>query len=367
MAASVSRSIWSHIADVANLATTPLAPSHYIELMSPLRATHTRNARIESIHDEAGGARTLTLRPGRGWRAHRAGQFVAVSAGVAGRVVTRAYSISSAPERADGCITITVKGVAGGKMSGHLVQQAKVGDYLTLGRPEGDFIVPEGAPVRPLFVTAGSGVTPVMSILRSFAACGTMPDAIHVHYAPRAEDAIFGAELARLAEEFPRYRFILVATQSDGERNGTRHFDRAQLDALVPDWQTRETWACGPEALLGAIESCFENAARRKNLHLERFRPLLAPADPNAAGGRVRFGRSRKEVEANGHMPLLAVAEGAGVNAPHGCRMGICHSCDATLVKGCVRDLRTGNRIEEPGARVQVCVCAAAGDVELAL
>jgi ferredoxin-NADP reductase len=302
---------------------------------------------------------------------HRAGQFVRVSAGIDGRLVTRTYSISSSPDRKDGCISITVKPVPGGKMSGHLAREVEPGAYLTLGLPQGDFVLPEGAPVRPLFLTAGSGVTPVMSIVRTFAARGTMPSAVHVHYAPHAHEAIFGDELTRLAAELPSYRFHLVTTRG-GEAEGTRgtkrnRFDLAQLAALVPDWRTRETWACGPQSLLGAVESCFESASRRASLHVERFRPQLAPVDPSASGGRVRFGLSRAEVEANGETPLLQLAESAGIHAPHGCRMGICHSCDATMVSGCVRDLRTGERIDEPGTRVQVCVCAAAGDVELAL
>jgi ferredoxin len=86
----------------------------------------------------------------------------------------------------------------------------------------------------------------------------------------------------------------------------------------------------------------------------------------NDGGGRVRFLSSRTEARSDGRTPLLRVAEDAGVNAPHGCRMGICHSCDATLVAGCVRDLRTGD-LAEPGARIQICVCAATGDVELDL
>jgi ferredoxin-NADP reductase len=365
MAASVSRSIWSRVADVASLATTPLAPSHYLELINPLRATHTLNARVESVRDETADARTLTLRPGRGWRTHRAGQFVRVSAGIDGRVVTRTYSIASTPDRKDGCIAITVKVVPGGKMSRHLARDVKPGDYLTLAPPQGDFTMPEGAPVRPLFLTGGSGVTPVASMVRTLAARGAMPSAVHVHYAPNARDAIYGAELARLSAELQGYRFVLVTTR-DGGAHANR-FDRAQLDALAPDWQTREAWACGPKELLGAIESTFSSARLTDRLHIERFRADLAPPDPAASGGRVRFGLSRAEVEANGHTSLLQVAESAGVNAPHGCRMGICHSCDATMVSGCVRDLRTGKRIDEPGTRVQVCVCAAAGDVELAL
>jgi stearoyl-CoA 9-desaturase NADPH oxidoreductase len=364
MAPSLSRSIWSRVAGVASLAATPLAPSHYLALVSPLGATHTLKARVESVWDETKDARTLTLRTGRGWRTHRAGQFVRVGAEIDGRIVTRTYSISSPPDRADGCITITVKVFPGGKMSPHLARDVKPGDYLTLALPEGDFVLPEDAPARPLFLTAGSGVTPVVSMIRALALRDAMPDAVHVHYAPHPRAAIFGAELARLTAELPSYQFLLVTTR-DGENRA--RLDRTQLDTLVPDWETRETWACGPDALLAAIEAAFSAVSRSNALHLERFRPKLAPADRDASGGRVRFGLSRTEVEANGQTPLLQVAESAGVTAPHGCRMGICHSCDATMVSGCVRDLRTGRRIDEPGTRIQVCVCAAAGEVELAL
>ena len=367
MAPSLSRSIWSRVADVAGLATTPLAPSHYLSLVSPLSATHTLNARVESVTDETADARTLRLRPGRGWRRHRAGQFVRVGAEIDGRVVTRTYSISSAPERSDGCITITVKVVAGGKMSRHLARDVKPGHYVTLAPAQGDFVVPEGAPVKALFVTAGSGVTPVAAMVRSFALRGAMPDAVHVHYAPRRRDAIFAAELAQIAAAHPRYRFFLVETREESGPARPARFGRAELEALAPDWESRQAWACGPQPLLASIEGTFLAASRAESLHVERFQPLLAPADPSASGGRVRFGRSRAEVEASGHASLLEVAEKAGVSAPHGCRMGICHSCDTTLVSGCVRDLRSGRRIGEPGARVQVCVCAAAGDVELSL
>jgi len=205
----------------------------------------------------------------------------------------------------------------------------------------------------------------VMSMLRSLARRGVMPDAVHVHYTPNEHEAIFGAELSRIAREHPAYRFQLVTTR-EGEAHRAR-FDRTQLDALVPDWAARETWACGPQTLLGAIESVFATAARSGKLHVERFHPAFAPAAPGASGGRVRFGRSKAEVEANGHTSLLEVAERAGVNPLHGCRMGICHTCDTALISGCVRDLRTGRRIDEPGVRVQLCVCAAAGDVELAV
>jgi ferredoxin-NADP reductase len=351
---NVSATIWTKLADVVGLVATPLVPSHYIALISPLAATHTRQARVEAVVDETPDTRTLTLRPGRGWRTHQAGQHVRIGVAVDGRIATRTYSISSPPERRDGCITITVK--AQGRASRALVRDVEVGSYVTIGLPEGDFTLPD-APAPLLFITAGSGITPVMSMLRSLAAA--LPDIAHVHYAKHAGDVIFGDELRALAAAHPRYRLTIVHTQED-----PRRFSAATLAERVPDWRTRATWACGPAGLLDAITTCFADLPGA--LHIERFTAKLAvPTD--ATGGTVRFATTQREARSDGRSPLLRVAEQAGVNAPHGCRMGICHSCDTTLLAGCVRDLRTGERIDEPGTRIQTCVCAAAGDVELAL
>src|SRR6478672_8848954 len=125
----------------------PLRTSHYLELVNPLWTTHALQARVEEVWDETADARTLTLKPGRNWRAHRAGQHMRVGVPIGGMQYTRTYSISSAPERDDECITITVKVIAGGRMSQHLVRQIKPGDYLPIGIPQGDFVLPESMPV----------------------------------------------------------------------------------------------------------------------------------------------------------------------------------------------------------------------------
>jgi len=104
-----------------------------------------------------------------------------------------------------------------------------------------------------------------------------------------------------------------------------------------------------------------------RHLHIERFLAELAPIPDEAVGGKVRFAQSDIEVEADAETNLLRVAEDAGMNPPHGCRMGICHTCNVTLLSGCVRDLRTGKIINEVGSSVQTCVSATAGDSELDL
>ncbi|HUS32408.1 MAG TPA: iron-sulfur cluster-binding domain-containing protein, partial [Kofleriaceae bacterium] len=253
-----------------------------------------------------------------------------------------------------------------GKVSNALVRDVCVGDYLSIGLPDGEFVLPDALPDRIGFVTAGSGITPVMSMLRSLDAGGELPDIAHVHVAKTAHGVIFGDELRALALKHPRYRLTTVLTVAD-----PRRLCSERLHALMPDWRSRETWACGPQSLLDTLTACFAGHHMATALHVERFAAAFVAVPSGGSsgdgGGRVRFSTTNREARSDGRTPLLRIAEEAGVNAPHGCRMGICHSCDTTLVSGCVRDLRTGERITEPGTRVQTCVCAAAGDVELAL
>jgi ferredoxin-NADP reductase len=361
-------SIRNALAGLADMFAYPLRHSHYLELVNPLWTEHVLKARVVGVSDETDGTRTLTLRPGRGWRSHRAGQFVRLGVPIDGKRHTRTYSISSAPARDDGCITVTVKTVAGGRVSQHLARQVKVGQYLPLGEPQGEFVLPESMPVHPLFITGGSGITPVMSILRSYVLeYDVIPDTVHMHYAPHARDVIFGAELGELQASQKHYQLHRFYTRAS-EQGASVHFSAAQLERACPDWREREVWACGPAALLDAVEAHWAEAGLSRQLHTERFHAKVAPLP--AAGikeGRVFFASSQVEANSDGATCLLRVAEDAGLNPAHGCRMGICHGCNTTLVSGCVRDSRTGSLISEPGDVVQVCVCTAVGDVALAL
>jgi ferredoxin-NADP reductase len=344
----------------------PLRASHYVELVNPLWSTHKMQARVEKVWDETKDARTITLKPGLNWRKHRAGQHVRVGIPLNGEHFTRTYTISSEPERDDETFTITVKAMSDGKISPHIVRKIKVGDYLPIGLPQGDFFLPDAQPVLPLFITAGSGITPAMSMLRSLIAKDRLPSAVHMHYAPHELDVIFGAELRQMAITHDRYQFHEIHTHSYGELKQTKgYFNAEQIENLCPDWREREVYACGPPGLVAALEKHFEEAGRSRYLHIERFLADFAPIPADAVGGRVKFLRSDTEIEANHEMTLLRVAEEAGLNPPNGCRMGICHTCNTTLVSGSVRDLRTGKLIIGAGSIVQTCVCAAAGDCEL--
>ncbi len=341
---------------------TPLLPDDYLELVNPLWSTREVRARVERVQRETADAVTVVLRPGWGWTGHSAGQYVRVGVSVDGVQHWRAYSISSAPERDDGRITITPKLVAAGAVTPHLVRRLRPGDVVRLGEVEGTFVLPPEPAERLLLVTAGSGVTPVMSMLRSLERRGALRDVVHVHSARDGADVIFGPELRALAARHPGLALHERHTRDAGR------LDAAGLARLVPDWRERTAYVSGPAAMLADLEALWRAEGDPARLRVERFAPapLGAPAAPGT-GGSVTFCASGARAESDGATSILEAGERVGLVLRHGCRMGICHSCVAPLRAGRVRDLRTGRVTGDPGAPVRLCVTAPEGPVELDL
>jgi stearoyl-CoA 9-desaturase NADPH oxidoreductase len=342
--------------------TTPLLPDDYLELVDPLWSSRQMSGRVEDVQPETGDAATVVIRPGRGWTDHRAGQYVRVGVDVDGVRHWRSFSVSSPPQRSDGCITITVKAAPDGLVSPYLVRRITSGSIVRLTPAEGDFVLPDELPAQLLFLTAGSGITPVAAMLRSLAARGQMPDTVLVHSASTPEDVIFGGELRAMAARFAGLRLYERHTRVAGRR---RRLTMAGLARICPDWRARHTWACGPTGMLDDADMHWRRAGLGDRLNIERFRPALSPG--GGRGGRVRFTASGREVDADGAVSLLVVGENAGVLMPSGCRMGICYSCVARLGSGRVRDLRTGHEQGDEGELIQTCVSAAAGPVAIDL
>ncbi|MFD7409121.1 ferredoxin reductase [Streptomyces sp. NPDC059866] len=342
--------------------TSPSTPDDYLALLDPLLSARYPAGRIVAVRAEGPAAATLTIRPGRGWAGHRAGQYLPVGVEIDGVRHWRTYSITARP--GDQALTITVKADPRGRVSPHLVHRTPPGTVLRLGPAQGEFVLPEPPPERMLFVTAGSGITPVMGILRTLAGRRRPPAArdavVLLHSAPDPEQCLFRAELTDLAARSPWLRLGLTYTRAHGRLTPER------IAALCPDWRRRDAWVCGPAGLLDAAERRWGAAGLRGRLHTERFRPApVLPQAADAAGGRVRFDRSGVETDAPASGPLLVTGEKAGVTMPYGCRMGVCHSCLVQIVDGRIRDLRTGEVHGEPGELIQTCVNGAAGPLVL--
>jgi ferredoxin-NADP reductase len=336
---------------LAELVTTPLLPSDYLDLIDPLRSGADLRGRIEAVLPETRDAATLVIRPGRGWRPHTPGQYVRLGVDVDGVRQWRAYSVTSDRTRTDGCISVTVKAIPGGKVSNHLVRRTTPGTIVQLDQATGEFVLPEQRPAKALFVSAGSGITPVMGMLRNHP---ELTDVVLVHSAPTADDVVFGAELRDMAAT-GRIRLIERHTDSDGM------LDAAAIGELVPDLTERATWACGPVGMLEALEEHWATLGLADRLYTERFRPAVLVT---GEGGTVSFTKNGTSLDADGATPILDAAEEAGVLMPSGCRMGICYGCVLPLREGAVRDLRNGEittAVPGDGVLVQTCISAAAG------
>ncbi|MEO5708646.1 MAG: ferredoxin reductase [Nocardioidaceae bacterium] len=355
---TATRLDWQRVRDLATRLTTPLHPDDYLSMINPLWSSRELRGRIEEVVPETEDAATLTIRPGWGWSFdHEAGQYIGIGVEMGGRYHWRSYSLSSAPLKGKGTITITVRAMPEGFLSDHLVRGLAPGTIVRLAAPAGEFTLPNPPPAKTLFLVAGSGITPVMSMLRTLDRRDTMPDALVVYSSPTEDRMIFRDELRRLHDKHPSLRVVERFTDRQGM------FALTELDTTCPDWRERGTWACGPAPMLDACEGFWEEAGVEGQLHLERF--SLELGDSDAEGGVITFSNSGKQVEVDGATTLLEAGEKAGVGMPYGCRIGICHTCTLTLASGRIKDLRNGDEHTEPNESVQTCVTAACGDVTL--
>jgi ferredoxin-NADP reductase len=346
---------------VAEAAVTPLELHDVFDVFHPLRGGRPGlQGRIVSVTAETSESATILVKPGRDWAGHVPGQYVRVGVDVDGVRLWRTYSLTHGPRR-DRCLSFTVKAIPGGVVSNHLVHRARPGEMLQLEQAEGEFVLPVPVPPKLLLVTAGSGITPVIGMLRNLFSrrAPAENDIVLVSVNQTEASAIFRDELR---EHGARGHLRLVERFDD--RDGL--LDVEQLDTLLPDLPDRLTYACGPAGLLDALEK--HHADRGLSLTTERFRPVLVePAGDGQSGGTVTFTDGR-ELEADGATPILDVAEAAGVLMPSGCRMGICMGCVIPLKSGAVRDLRNGavttavpGETGPDGVPIQTCISAAAG------
>ena len=344
----------------ADAAVTPLELDDVLDVFSPLRRGAALRGKIVEVRPETAESATLVIKPGRDWSGHVPGQYVRVGVDVDGVRLWRTYSLTHGP-RPDRCISVTVKAIPDGVVSQHLVHRARPGQMIQLAQAQGEFVLPQPIPAKLLLVTAGSGITPVIGMLRNLFSRATpyAGDIVMLHSALTRDSVIFGPELRSYAAR-GLLRLVELHTDVDGL------LDVADLDTIVPDLAERTAYACGPAGLLDALEQHY--GERGLELATERFRPTTIVA---GEGGTVAFVNGTV-VEADGATPILDAAENAGVLMPSGCRMGIYMGCVLPMTEGAVRDLRNGaitvavpGETGPGGVPIQTCINAAAGPCHL--
>ncbi|HYG94661.1 MAG TPA: ferredoxin reductase [Nocardioides sp.] len=346
---------------LADAAVTPLTIDDVLDHFHPLRSGTELRGRVVEVRPETADAATLVIKPGRDWAGHVPGQYLRVGVDVDGVRLWRTYSLTHGPH--DGNISITVKAIPGGTVSNYLVRRARPGQLLHLDQAAGDFVLPEPLPGKLLLITAGSGITPVIGMLRNLFSHATPPasDIVLVHSAMARPEVIFGEEMREYAA-----RGLLRLVERHTDTDGLLTTD--ELASIVPDIGERPAYACGPVGLLDALEAFY--AERDLTLYTERFRPVVVATD--GEGGSVAFEKNGTTVDVVGATPILDAAEGAGVLMPSGCRMGICMGCVLPLKEGAVRDLRNGEvtvavpgETDRGGVPIQTCINTAAGECRI--
>jgi stearoyl-CoA 9-desaturase NADPH oxidoreductase len=347
----------------AKALTTPLLPDDYLALINKKWSTRELTGTIVRVRRETAEARTVVIKPDFPWPGHTSGQYLRIGMEINGIRRWRAYTITSDPDHPEGVLSITVKLTEGGRMSPVFVQQVQPGQVVFLGEVEGTFGIPEPCRPKTLFLSAGSGITPIMSMLRELDRRDALDDAVHVHSARTADDMIFGRMLRRLAERREGYRLCEIHTSEQPR------FTPDRLDELCPDWRERETFLSGPREMIDATQDRFDDEGLLDQLHTERFQPVIGTGTGggDSAGGTVRLRVSDCDAECEPGQSILYGGEQAGAKLMFGCRMGVCHTCVGRLREGTIRDLRNGELTQADGQMVRICINAPEGHVEVDL
>ena len=309
----------------------------------------------EQVQQVTHDVRTFVFRSATGHRfRHLPGQYVIVSLEIAGSVVSRCYTITSPPTRPHR-LAITVKRVPGGLVSNHLHDHLSAGLELRIDGPFGKFSVAHHPADRLLFLSAGSGITPLMAMTRTIHDLGQAADVTFMHFARTPDDVIFRAELDAIAQAQHGIRLLHVVEDEGATTSwsGLRgRINSGLLAATVPDLAARETFVCGPGPFMSAAQSALVDLGLPpEHYHQESFvfedlaRELLPGADPadldpsvmeGKVGYEVVLAKTGRTITCRSDEFILDAAIQAGVTLPSSCGLGMCGTCKTTLVEGTV-------------------------------
>jgi stearoyl-CoA 9-desaturase NADPH oxidoreductase len=348
---------------LVDLLVGPHGVDRYLELIRPDLTVRDARAEVLDVRRQTARSVTLTLRPNSAWSGFRAGQFVRLGVEIDGVRRTRTYSPAGSQHRSDGLLELTVTVHPEGVVSRHLHSRMAPGKIVHLGAAQGEFLLPTRRPSRLLLISGGSGVTPVLSMLRTLCDEGLPGQVGFLHYARTAGDWLYRWEVEALAASHHQLRSAYVAT-----REGGGHLTPQALRSLAgDDLSDAHVAVCGPPVLIETVRDCWaELGGEPSRVLAETFTPPTLTLTDGPAEGSINFLRSGRRADIAGGT-LLEQAEAAGLSPDFGCRMGICHTCTCRKAAGPVRNIRTGQVSEEEDEDIQLCISVPAGDVALEL
>ncbi len=335
----------------------------------------------QAVRQETADVKSFIFRCERSRRfSFMPGQFLTFSFEIGGETVHRCYTISSPPTRPH-TASITVKRVAGGIVSNWLHETMRPGLRVVASSPLGEFSASRHPAGKYLFLSAGSGITPLMSMLRSFFDLGIDTDIAFVHAAPTPDDIIFQKELSLIAQQSPMVSLAFICEKDSASTVVTGYRGRlseAQFLLITPDFHEREILVCGPPGFLATAKEIL----RQRNFDMAHYHEesfdfeSLSPAEHDAVEvaekstaalteaqhgivRRVEFSKSRRVIECPEDMTILDAARLAGLRLPSACTIGVCGTCKSKLISGSVAmEHKGGIRQKEIDAGMRLLCCS---------
>nr|WP_298137158.1 ferredoxin reductase [uncultured Pseudomonas sp.] len=321
-------------------------------------------ARVEARRWVADDMLALILRPNGNWRGAKPGQHVQVYLEQAGVRLSRSYSLTALG--ADGSLEIAIKRQPGGRVSPRLLDSVSVGQVLELGPAFGElrWAKPdEGV----LLLAAGSGITPLLGLLRNALAEGFSAPIDLLHYVCEKGQQAFVDELQALQARYTNLQVHWALEEPAGAGDLRGRFCAEHL-AGIGELDRRQVLACGPVGFVEQVQRWWRGTGHATQLQFEAFTaPASLDIGPVERQVQLGFARSRQQGPGDNRRSILEQAESLGLHPQHGCRQGVCASCTCALISGAVRDLRSGAITREPGQPIRLCVNAPHTDVEIDL
>ncbi len=359
-----SNKFWQHNGQLQN----------YIDFIlceiDPLFSRQRIGAEVFQIINEAENTKTFILRPPSRWEGFKPGQYISVELEINGVRMRRNYSISSSPKlfREKQLFSITVKEIDGGIVSTYLNNGVQTKDVVYISAASGSFgmddlqSIDTNVPLSStLFVAAGSGITPIMSMIEHIKEYN--PDTVFtlVYYTTNKEQQIFSKRLNGLKDLLPNFSFIPHLTESEG------YITKEQLKSDCPDITTRNIYLCGPQAFMDSTkEYASDLGVSDTALKFESFGSSPNTLTYNSEKeGVVNFTQSGNSIQSKGDKTLLELAELSGLNPKYGCRNGICFECKCSRIDGQVLNRLTGELIPEDQSQIQSCISVPVGNVSI--
>jgi ferredoxin-NADP reductase len=349
---------------VASL-TSPHTVDHYLEHIHPMLTAKNVRARVVEVRRETGDASTVVLRPNGAWTGFRPGQHVQFGIEVDGKRRIRCFSVASSQSDKGRTFSVSVKAHPDGYVSQFLHHELTPKTIVYLSQAEGEFVLPKAVPDNLLLISGGSGITPVMSMVRTLRDTGHTGQVTFLHYARSRQDEMFSEELDTL--EAANVRVMRVYTRvpaDDAELEGRFRIDHVKHLGIDPTETL--TYVCGPAGLIATVRDTYGDLGAAHQLRMEYFKVPSVDLDAADATGTLTFDDADIAVDNSG-ATILEQAEAAGLTPAYGCRMGVCNTCAIKKNTGAVRHVVSGEICANTDETIKICVNVPVGDVSVAL